>query len=1184
MWVTSDVNFPQAVLDAQSEGRLVLFVGAGASVDAPSGLPLFDNLARQLAERARVPFDEDVAIDFFLGSMPENFDTHRHTREIIARHSSAPNTTHAALVRVASSVGPLRIVTTNFDDHLSSAATAGGIEVSDTWIGPALPLGEDFTGIVYLHGSVLREPRELVLTDRDFGRAYLTSAWATRFLLPMFQRFTVLFIGYSHDDPIMRYLALGLPSGTPRYAFTKADEIYHSKWSRLGVQPIGYPVQGHDHSALVAALEAWDLRARMGQTEHSARIVEVVEGGPTLTPVDYDYLVDQLQTANGAREFVQAVTAIEPSLQVAWLNWAEGLPEFEAIFNGQDGDAAATILGNWFCHSFIALPELHGAALQTVQRLGQAFGNGLFRVAGWAADELSKLDAEAGRRWKAFLTTSVHGHSAPVTTESLLSYLPEDSPEDPTVLRAALRAYLVLKRRWYLDDSEDLTTFPDAEVHWNTEADSLTAHVLKVVEVTPPGDLKLETLLEESLSAAYDLLDAYHGQRVWDPLNFSRSAIEPHEQDQFRDPVDAVIDGLRGYGEKALPTRPDLPERWWSLGRTLFRRLALYLVALDASRTSDEKISWLLERSVLYENGLKHEAYRVLEVAAEKASKAARDHLLAAVQAGPSLPEDIPDIDRHTQYAIYNLLVWLAQVAPGWSEAGTALAAVQATNPDFAPREHPDFDSWTTSGTWGGKLPMEPEDFIRSFETDPAAAVEDLLARDYSERNFDEPDWRDALSLVSRVAEARPELGEQLWALMDDWSELDALANDLRRATVDGWAKAILGGTATAIVKRVATLVPNPEFARSVSRFLLEQVRKQIENDETPALTAMRCVALHLWKEHGHSFTHSSGVDPNGMAPFYLNSWPGNLAQYWMVEVDRRWRKHRDDWSGLNDDERDALTQLLDGPPHALDATQPAVASRLFFLFAADATFTTEHVLPLFREDTTAALAWNPYLHHPRYNDKLLEAGLLDSTIAEWSRLDPLGSHLRSQFFALVASIVSFAGITQESRQALLDQSVLADNGAHAAEFAQAVVRFLRADGIDGAEVWKRWLRDHLTARLSGVPRTLDVEELTCWADIVPYLGDAIPEAIELFGNHSIGLGSRFFRPHFPEEALSAHGSVLVSHFAERVRNSSPSNYSIVHQVKELIDALRGALGDTGVQPLVHAATVRGFLGGSIDS
>ncbi|MDQ0863507.1 hypothetical protein QF036_001088 [Arthrobacter globiformis] len=1183
MWITSDVNLPQAVLDAQSDGRLVFFVGAGASVDAPSGLPLFGELARQLAVMARVPFKKNVELDFFLGSMPESFETHRHTRNIVAREGSAPNTTHTALVRVASSVGQLRVVTTNFDNHLSSAAAAGGIEVSDMWIGPALPLGEDFTGIVHLHGSVLREPRELVLTDGDFGRAYLTNAWATRFLLPMFQRFTVLFIGYSHDDPIMRYLALGLPSGTPRFAFMSVDDVDDVKWSRLGVETIGYPVQGHDHTALVAALEAWDLRARMRQTEHRARIVEVVNGGPTLTPVDYDYLVAQLKTASGASEFVHAVGAAEPVLQVAWLHWAEELPEFKALFNGQDGDAAANILGNWFCQNFIASPELHGAALQTLQRLGQAFSNGLFRAAGWAAADLSKADADAGRRWKALLATSVHGHSAPVATETLLSHFPADQPEDLTVVRAALRPYLVLKRRWFLDDSEDLTTLPDAEVRWKADADNLIRHVLTVVEATPHGDLALGAVLEESLSAAYDLLDAYHGLRSWDPLSFGRSAIEPHGQDQFRDPVDAVIDGLRAYGEKALVARPELPEKWWSLDRVLFRRLALHLVALDASRSCDEKISWLLERSVLYETDLKHENYRVLKVSAEKASKEARARLLAAAQAGPSLPEDIADIERHTKYATYNLLVWLAQVAPGWSEAGAALEAAQAANPDFAPRGHPDFDSWMTSGTWGGKLPMEPEDFIRRFEADPAAAVDDLLARDYSARNFDEPDWRDALSLVSRVVESRPELGEQLWTLVDDRSGLGPLAHDLRRATVEGWAQATLGGAADAVVERVATQVPNSESARSVSRFLLEQVRKQIESDETPALAGMRRIAFRLWREHGQSFTHAEELDPNSFAPLYLNSWPGDLAQYWMAEVDRRWRKDRDDWSGLNEDERDALTQLLDGPPHALDATRPAVASHLFFLFAADATFTTEHVLPLFREDSTAALVWNPYLHQPRYNDKLLAAGLLESTIAEWARLDVLGSHLRSQFFALVASIVSFAGITPESRLALLDQSVLVDDGAHAAEFAQAIVRFLHLDGIDGAEVWKRWLRDHLTTRLHGVPRTPNMEELTCWADTVPYLGDEIPEAIELLSNHSIGLGSRFFRPHFPEEALSAHGSVLVSHFAERVHNSSPSNYSIVHQVKELIDALRGALGDTGVQPLVHAAMTRGFLGNSSD-
>lgn len=1178
MWITGDVNLPQEILDAQSADRLVLFVGAGVSVGAPSNLPLFDKLARNLAELARRPFDPTVPLDFFLGSMPEDFDTHRHTRGLIARDDSKPNSTHKALVRVSSSVGQLRIVTTNFDDHLSSAASAEGIEVPDSWIGPALPLGGDFTGIVHIHGSVLQEPRRLVVTDKDFGRAYLTDAWATRFLLPMFQQFTVLFIGYSHDDPIMRYLALGLPSGTPRYAFTNLDGVNDSKWSRLGVRAIGYPVHGDDHSALVTALESWDLRARMGQTEHRARTMEIVGGGTALTPVEHDYLADQLATTAGAQEFVRAVAHVEAALQAKWLRWAEDLPEFKSIFAGHEGDAAAAVLGNWFCRSFISAPELHGAALQTVQRLGQAFGKSLFRNACSAADALSEVDADAGRRWKAFLATSVHGHSAPASTETLLPYLPGSRTEDLTVLQAALRSYLVLKRRWSFDDSEDLAAIPDAEVSWSADVDSLTGHVLRLVDVEAPGDFRLGMVLEDSLSAAYDLLDAYHEGRDWDSLAFGRAAIEPHEQDQFRDPIDAVIDGLRAYGEKALTTGSDLPERWWAIGRTLFRRLALHLLAIDATRNPDEKLNWLLDRALLYETDLKHETYRVLAVATEEASKETRDRLLEAVQTGPNFPEDISDHGRHTAYAIYNLLVWLAKVAPSWTEANAALAAAQNTNHDFAPRENPDFDKWMTSGTWGGKLPMEPEDFVRFFEEDPSGALNELLARDYTERNFDEPEWRDSLSLVSQVVESRPDLGEPLWALIEESTVFDPQGNDLRQAIIEGWARAPLTGIVDVVITRVAAQAENLKSARSVSRFLLEQVRKQVESDDSPALAAMRQIALNLWKEHAHSFTHGGDLDPNAMAPLYLNSWPGDLAQYWMVEIDRRWRKNRDDWSGLNDAETDALAQLLRGPEDALDATQPAVARHLFFLFSADSDFTTKMVLPLFLEDSTATSAWISYLHYSRYNDKLLAAGLLESTIREWNRLDSLAPHLRQQFFGFVLSIASFAGIASESRGALLDGSVLASDGKYTEEFASAVERFLRADEIDGAQVWDVWLREHLTARLNGIPRTSDIGELTRWADLVPYLGERIPEAISLLGGHGIGLGDQFVSTHFPQKLLITHGAILVTFFAERIRNSSP-NYFIVQQVHELIDALRGVLGEKSVQPLEQAA-IR-FLGNS---
>lgn len=677
VWITGDVAIPQELLDAHEATKLVIFVGAGASVASPSDLPLFDRLARDLATMARVPFNPDVALDFFLGSMPEDFALHSHARDLIAKPESAPNSTHRAIVRLADARCPVRIVTTNFDDHLMTVAKAEGIGIDDRWTGPALPLGHDFTGVVHLHGSVLRDPKELVLTDSDFGRAYVTHAWAARFLLSMFREFTVLFVGYSHDDPIMRYLALGLPSGTPRYVLIDSATAEDPKWTRLGVVTIGYPVSGHDHSALVAALESWDVLARMGQFEHQARMKQIVEAGPKLTPVDRDYLSARVKTADGAREFTGSSRAVDKRLRLDWLLWAESLPEFRTLFSGI-GDLMETslVLGDWFCRDFIADAELTGAALQTVQRLGQRFSPRLFDLARWSIERLETTDGVAALQWRVLLATSIHGHSAPVDASGILTYQPGAHAEHASVLRAVLRPYLKLKQRWYLDEEERPTAIPDAEVTWNSDEVTLTGHGQLAVDAAPPGDLRLRSLLESSLNAAYDLLDAYQGARAWDPLSFGRSAIEPHAQDQYRNPVDSLIDGLRAYGEKALPNFAGLIEDWWSLGRGLFQRVALHLLVLDTSRNPDEKLAWLLDQAILYDIDFKHEAFRVLREAAPHASDDVKRRLLEESLAGPDLPADIEDRERHTAYSTYNLLVWLHASDPAWTEAEVALGRV----------------------------------------------------------------------------------------------------------------------------------------------------------------------------------------------------------------------------------------------------------------------------------------------------------------------------------------------------------------------------------------------------------------------------------------------------------------------------------------------------------------------------
>lgn len=1185
MWITGDVELPDEILDAHERGELVFFVGAGASLGKPSNLPLFDGLAKKLARLASHPFSKRGGLDFFIGqleSLPQRFDAHQHAHTLISNPKSRFNPLHGAIVDLAGIGGSFRVVTTNYDDHLASAAANASITVPDTWYAPALPLGRDFTGLVHLHGSIRRPKEEMILTDRDFGHAYITDAWAARFLLPMFDRFTVVFVGYSHDDVIMRYLALGLPSsGKPvaskRFAFT--SDPSNNKWGYLGIRPISYPVVGRDHHALVAALTEWASRAKMGQTDHQSRVQAILGGGTSLPLTDRDYLQARLRTSEGVRDFAMATGSLTDEAKLNWLKWLEDLPEFRDLFSAQEVPAATAALGNWFAGTFIVSTTLNGAALQTVHRLGQSMTASLHQAAIWLSNDLGKQDAVAGRRWQAILATSIYGQSAPLRTDFLMPFLPDAMAPTMAVLRTALRPFLKLERRWFVDESAESTIYPDANISWNSEDDALTQHVKLIVQASDPGHRSLGGALEDAIVAAYDLLDAYHGERGWDPLVHHRSAIEPHSQDDLRDPLDAVIDGLREYGVKALPVWPTLPDRWWSLDRGLMQRLAVHLVAADPARSADDKLSWLLDRTGLYADNLKHETYQLLATAAATASPSLKERVLNAAAAGPDYPEEIPDRDRHVAYAKYNLLAWLTLSSPDWAEAQTAFDAIQTKNPDFEVREHPDFDAWMTSGTWGGKSPMDIEEFIQALAQSPSAALDDLLSRDYSERHFDQPQWRDALGLVQQAAERRPDLGVLLWDALIGRDDLDQKQVDLWRAIAEGWGKADLGDAGLEPVERLTALLPDEGSAHAVGRFLLEQIRQQIDADESPVLASMRELARALWSAQGAGFTHREDSSPLSFAPLYLNSWPGSLAQYWNSEVDRRWRHSREDWAGLSAEESAALIALLNGNTDALDATQPAIAGELFFYFAADADFAAAHLLPLFNDPQRHAFGWYPFLHHPRWNDRILAAGLFGSIVAELDRLDQLPDRtLHHIFLGFITSVVSYAGITGTDRRRLLDQTVLASAGSHAAGFAETVARFLREDNVDGSEVWRRWLGKHVERRLSGQPRVASAEELARWADVVPLVGEFVPAAAALLGGHGIGFGGGFFSREFPDGVLASHGPALVDFLADRVRSTTGSDYMVSHRVRELVATVRGAVGDALARPLIEAATRRGFL------
>jgi len=202
--------------------------------------------------------------------------------------------TQAALLRLARSrEGALRLVTTNFDRIFHVAAKRTGQMFQD-YAAPMLPIPKNsrWNGLVYLHGLLPEKTDDtalnrLVVTSGDFGLAYLTERWAARFVSELFRNYVVCFVGYSINDPVLRYMMDALAADrmlgevTPQ-AWALGDcepGQEHRKtieWEAKGVTPILYtvPPGTYDHSALHQTLHAWAETYRDGVQGKEAIVVK----------------------------------------------------------------------------------------------------------------------------------------------------------------------------------------------------------------------------------------------------------------------------------------------------------------------------------------------------------------------------------------------------------------------------------------------------------------------------------------------------------------------------------------------------------------------------------------------------------------------------------------------------------------------------------------------------------------------------------------------------------------------------------------------------------------------------------------------------------------------------------------------------------------------------------------------
>lgn len=338
-FLPNGLNIPDELLEARDRGNVVFLCGAGVS--SPAGMPNFLELAKYVVEEQGAPQDaesrkllsmwddEDIPEDarpsldqiFNLLQQKEYAPGEIIDYLIAKRLRTKPKTcvsTHETILRLSKGAdGKPQIVTTNFDLLFERAA---GRKLKK-YVPPALPdlaNGQSLNGLVYLHGRINSrikrgEGRQgFIISSSDFGRAYLAEGWATRFIRDLLDQYTVILLGYSANDPPVRYLLQGLHtqrrgSRARLFAFDSGtEEEVLPRWRDNGVRVLAYPATDDSHSALWDTLSAWADRAD-DPLAWRQRIVDLARKGPrNLEPYERGQVASLVRTDVGAKMFANA--------------------------------------------------------------------------------------------------------------------------------------------------------------------------------------------------------------------------------------------------------------------------------------------------------------------------------------------------------------------------------------------------------------------------------------------------------------------------------------------------------------------------------------------------------------------------------------------------------------------------------------------------------------------------------------------------------------------------------------------------------------------------------------------------------------------------------------------------------------------------------------------------------------
>ncbi|SHJ66584.1 SIR2-like domain-containing protein [Malonomonas rubra DSM 5091] len=289
--------------------------------------------------------------DVVLGLLERRIDNDPHAkskvrqavRTLLLTKGSKPSPVHRSLMRLSDRGGAVAIATTNFDLLLEKASRNQGQKVETYTLGgiPRPGRREDFSGVLHIHGALDSDPSrnvDLILTDQDFGEFYLRRRVVPDFIYDVARLYHIVLVGYSANDPPMRYLLNAVAADGKRFDDLKErftfiggsvppDSVEMADWKGRGITPIPYD-DSNGHKALADALEVWAKFSAINgkQVNIAAAIKRIIRKKPSAVPDNERDLVEHFIRRGSQAERERITNLIsDQKPHVDWLTVIEAV-------------------------------------------------------------------------------------------------------------------------------------------------------------------------------------------------------------------------------------------------------------------------------------------------------------------------------------------------------------------------------------------------------------------------------------------------------------------------------------------------------------------------------------------------------------------------------------------------------------------------------------------------------------------------------------------------------------------------------------------------------------------------------------------------------------------------------------------------------------------------------------------